>query len=154
MGTEKAVQPDVPVLPDVPAEPDASVQRRADWSLRLDHAGAIAPFEQIRTQLSAMIADGSLARGDKLPTVRQLALDLGLAVNTVAKAYRQLEVDGLISTDGRRGSFVRSLVAEGSTRAPEVRAAAKEYLTAARRAGLSLPEAVRLVEQGWGHPST
>jgi DNA-binding transcriptional regulator YhcF (GntR family) len=116
--------------------------------IHIDPDVVTAPFEQIRTQIATMVSDGTLSAGTKLPTVRQLATDLGLAANTVAKAYRELESDGVISTDGRRGSFVRSTVVSGGS-AADLRAAAEAYVLVARRAGLSQPEALRLVEQSW-----
>jgi DNA-binding transcriptional regulator YhcF (GntR family) len=116
--------------------------------IHIDPDVVTAPFEQIRTQIATMVSDGTLSAGTKLPTVRQLATELGLAANTVAKAYRELESDGVISTDGRRGSFVRSTVLSGGS-AADLRAAAEAYVLVARRAGLSQPEALRLVEQSW-----
>ncbi|MGA7281747.1 MAG: GntR family transcriptional regulator [Acidimicrobiia bacterium] len=64
-------------------------------------------YEQIRAQITAMAAHGTLPTGARLPTIRQLAIDLGLAKGTVAKAYEELERDGVITTNGRRGSFVQ-----------------------------------------------
>lgn len=66
----------------------------------------VPPFEQVRGQLEAMIRNGVLADGAKLPTVRALAGDLGLAAGTVARAYRELEAAGLIRTARRSGSTV------------------------------------------------
>ncbi|MEK8108118.1 GntR family transcriptional regulator [Micromonospora sp. M12] len=57
-----------------------------------------APYEQVRGQLAELIGDGRLPVGSRLPTVRQLAADLRLAANTVARAYRELEVAGLLET--------------------------------------------------------
>lgn len=72
--------------------------------------------EPLSEQLSAAIADrirrGSLAPGARLPTVRALAEDLGLAANTVAKAYRALEEAGLVQGRGRRGTFVAERLPE------------------------------------------
>ncbi|MGA7228626.1 MAG: GntR family transcriptional regulator [Acidimicrobiia bacterium] len=65
-------------------------------------------YEQIRAQITAMAAHGTLRTGARLPTIRQLAIDLGLAKGTVAKAYEELERDRVITTRGRRGSFVQS----------------------------------------------
>ena len=66
--------------------------------------------EPLSEQLSAAIADrirrGSLVAGARLPTVRALAEDLGLAANTVAKTYRALELEGLVQGRGRQGTFV------------------------------------------------
>jgi DNA-binding transcriptional regulator YhcF (GntR family) len=120
--------------------------------LVVDHDAREPPFEQLRTQVAAMIATGELEPGSKLPTVRQLARDLGLAVNTVARAYPELEVDQMISTQGRRGTFVHSELLQ--TQADDVlqrrpRQAALEFAQTARRSGLSLAEATRLVEAAW-----
>jgi DNA-binding transcriptional regulator YhcF (GntR family) len=72
--------------------------------------------EPLSLQLSTAIADrihrGSLAPGSRLPTVRALAEDLGLAANTVAKAYRVLEEAGLLQGRGRRGTFVADRLPE------------------------------------------
>jgi DNA-binding transcriptional regulator YhcF (GntR family) len=86
--------------------------------------------------------------------VRQLAADLGLAAATVARAYRELEADSVISTHGRRGTFVRSEVVDEptahSSAADAARTAAADYVHSVRRLGLSSPEALRLVENAWG----
>lgn len=64
------------------------------------------PYEQIKDQITALRASGELEANHRLPTVRQLAEELSLATNTVARAYRALEASGLIETRGRHGSFV------------------------------------------------
>ena len=74
--------------------------------MAIDMTAPVPPYEQIREQLARAIEDGTLVPATKLPTVRQLAADLDLAVNTVARAYRELESAGLIETRGRNGSFV------------------------------------------------
>jgi DNA-binding transcriptional regulator YhcF (GntR family) len=112
----------------------------------LDPDSETPPYEQLRAQVAARAASGDLPAGTRLPTVRALAAELGLAVNTVAKAYRALETDGVIATEGRRGTFVATTTAGSSDAA---RIAASAYVAAARRQGLTLPEAIRLVEQGW-----
>jgi len=122
--------------------------------LTIDADAGTAPFEQVRTQIAAAVAEGRLDAGTKLPTVRQLASDLGLAANTVARAYRELEADSVISTHGRRGTFVRSEVVDEATghsaAAVSARMAAADYVQSVRRLGLSSPEALRLVENAWG----
>ncbi|MQS35014.1 GntR family transcriptional regulator, partial [Streptomyces katsurahamanus] len=62
--------------------------------IAIDAASAAAPFEQLRAQISGKARSGALPVGYRLPTVRGLAEELGLAANTVAKAYRALEADG------------------------------------------------------------
>src|SRR6266542_2207990 len=95
---------------------------------------AAPPYEQVREQIESLIRAVELARGTRLPTVRQLSLDLGLAVNTVARAYKELEADRLVETRGRNGTFVfasRSQVADEAT--PR---AAVAFARAARHAGI------------------
>lgn len=72
----------------------------------IDPASPTPPFEQLRAQYVTAIARGELPPGSRLPTVRRLAGDLGLAPGTVARAYRELEASGLIETRGRHGTFV------------------------------------------------
>ena len=76
--------------------------------ITVDPRSAVPPFEQLRVQLLEQIASGDLPQGARLPTVRRLAEDLGIAPNTVARTYRELEGDGVIETRGRHGSFVTS----------------------------------------------
>ncbi|MFE2874956.1 GntR family transcriptional regulator [Streptomyces roseus] len=107
--------------------------------IRIDGAaGAAAPYEQLRAQIARAARSGELPAGYKLPTVRGLAEELGLAANTVAKAYRALEGDGVIETRGRNGTFV---AAAGDGAAREAASAAQAYAERARRLGLSFDEA-------------
>ncbi|MBD9728282.1 GntR family transcriptional regulator [Streptomyces caniscabiei] len=98
-----------------------------------------APYEQVRAQISEQARSGALPVGYRLPTVRGLAEQLGLAANTVAKAYRALETDGVIETRGRNGTFV---AAAGSAAEREAAVAAGAYAERARRLGLSEAEAL------------
>ncbi|NJP69017.1 GntR family transcriptional regulator [Streptomyces sp. ventii] len=102
-----------------------------------------APYEQLRAQIADQARSGSLPAGYRLPTVRRLAEELGLAPNTVAKAYRALEGDGVIETRGRNGTFVAA--AEGSAR--EAAHAAEEYARRARRLGLDREAALAAAEE-------
>lgn len=110
-------------------------------------SGPVPPYEQLRAQVAARVADGRLPAGTKLPTVRGLAEELGLAANTVAKAYRQLESDRVIETRGRAGTYVRSAALAGPP--ADLAELAAAYAVAARRAGLTEPEALGLVQQAW-----
>ncbi|MEZ5383557.1 MAG: GntR family transcriptional regulator [Microthrixaceae bacterium] len=76
--------------------------------ITVDPAAEEAPYAQVRGQVLEAIATGSLLPNTRLPTIRQLAGDLGLANNTVARAYRELLADGVIESRGRRGTFVRA----------------------------------------------
>ncbi len=104
------------------------------------------PYEQLRRQIATRAASGDLPPGTRLPTVRGLAAELGLAVNTVAKSYRALEHDGVIVTRGRGGTFVASAPEAGSADAEQAAAA---YAATARRLGLGLDDATRLLERSW-----
>jgi len=112
----------------------------------IDHTGSPPPFEQLRMQIAAQVASGELAAGARLPTVRALAEQVGLAVNTVARVYRELEADGVVVTEGRRGTFVRS---SSRVSSDEAQAAAAEFAAVCRRLGLSAAEAGRLLDQHW-----
>jgi GntR family transcriptional regulator len=80
--------------------------------LTIDTGNPTPPYEQLRRQLAELIQSAALAPGDRLPPLRQLAADLGLAVGTVARAYRELESAGLVSS--RRGGGTRvSVTAPG-----------------------------------------
>jgi DNA-binding transcriptional regulator YhcF (GntR family) len=114
-------------------------------AFRIDATSGTPPYEQLRTQVASQVAAGELAAGTRLPTVRSLAEELGVAVNTVARAYRELEADGVVTTNGRRGTVVSS-AALGDD---DARALADTYVDQARRRGLTLAEATRLVEQAW-----
>lgn len=118
-----------------------------DALVTLDAASPAPPYEQVRVQIAGKIADGVLVAGTRLPTVRKLAEDLGLAVNTVAKAYRELESAGVVATKGRAGTVVTA----GGDRARErVRAAATRYVELAQGLGVSDDEALRIVQSALG----
>lgn len=115
----------------------------------VDTTGPTPPYEQIRAQLAQLIQHGVLATGDRLPPVRQLASDLGLAVGTVARAYQELEAAGLARS--RRGAGTR-VIGPAAVRKAERRRLLVEYADAyvaqARWLGVSddeLVEAVRRV---------
>lgn len=97
-------------------------------SLQVSMTDPTPPYEQLRRQLADLIATGSLAHGVRLPPLRQLAADLGLAVGTVARTYRELETAGLVTS--RRGGGTR--VSRDVVRLTEVeRARALRELTTA-----------------------
>lgn len=110
--------------------------------ITIDAQSPVPPFEQVRAQLARQIHDGSLAVGARLPTIRRLAADLGLAVNTVGRAYRELEDGGLVETRGRGGSFV---AAAGQRHRELAREAAQQYATTVNALGLDPDEAGRIV---------
>jgi GntR family transcriptional regulator len=105
-----------------------------------------APTEQIRDQIRGLITTGRLAAEQRLPSVRQLAADLGVAPGTVAKAYRALESEGFLTT----GVGVGTRVSRSATATPRgVLDAARRLAAASRDAGTDLDEAVRVLRAIW-----
>ena len=112
--------------------------------ITIDPSSPTPPFEQLRAAFVDAMASGELAPGHRLPTVRKLAEDLGVAPGTVARAYRELEADGVVTTRGRHGTTVAGPpTAAGPP--PELLAAARRYAVQAARTGTSLDEALTAV---------
>ena len=121
--------------------------------ITVDLASATPPYEQIRSQISSLVAMGELAAGSRLPTVRSLAADLGIAAGTVARAYKELEAAGVVEPRRRGGTVVTgwALVPPGGPAGPgpaaaprpgggvpaEVLAAVDRYLELGRSARLA-----------------
>jgi DNA-binding transcriptional regulator YhcF (GntR family) len=147
----RGVSPRTEHTPGTPPDPLADVT--------IDPQGSVAPYEQLRSQVAARVADGRLPSGTRLPTVRATATALGLAANTVAKAYRALETDGVVETEGRRGTFVASRHRDGAAVGPSgdggqdgldwLEEAVADVVKVARRRGMTLPETQRFVAQRW-----
>ena len=106
------------------------------------NTGSSVPlFEQLRLNIIERADDGTLAPGTRLPAVRSLAADLGVAPHTVARAYKELEAAGVVATRGRNGTVVCARdEAWGS-----LSAAAAEFAAAAKAQGASFAEAVQLL---------
>jgi DNA-binding transcriptional regulator YhcF (GntR family) len=96
----------------------------------IDPGSATPPYEQVRLRIAELAATGQLAAGQKLPPVRALAADLHLAANTVARAYRELELAGLVETRGRAGTVVTARAAGTSAQAQKAAAAYAEKVKA------------------------
>lgn len=110
--------------------------------LRVDTADPLPAYEQIRLQVAAMVAAGTLLPGARLPTIRQLAADLGLAKGTVSKAYEILEREQVVETRGRSGTVVSGRPLDRGAAAELVMDAADRMAVAAHQAGFSREEAL------------
>ena len=75
-------------------------------SFRLDPSSGVPFYRQIIDQVLLAVGDGRLKAGGQLPTVRQLAVDLSVNLNTVAKAYREMEIRGIVQTQQGTGTFI------------------------------------------------
>ncbi len=100
----------------------------------IDAASPHAPYEQLRREVLEAVRSGALIAGAKLPTVRHLAEELGIAPNTVARTYRELEHDGVIETRGRNGSYI---AASGDITMQQAQLAARAYVDRIHQLGLS-----------------
>ena len=109
---------------------------------RLDTESTVPPFEQVRLRILDLASSGELAVGTKLPSVRPLATDLGVAANTVARAYRELEQAGIVVTAGRSGTAIAS---GGDKIAAQVAAAADAFAAVVRELGVPHAQALRIV---------
>jgi len=81
-------------------------QTRKEFAFRLDLQSGVPVYRQIIDQVMAGMAAGTLDGGHQLPTVRQVAVDLSINPNTVARAYRELEIRGMLETQQGTGTFV------------------------------------------------
>ncbi|CAM3979210.1 GntR family transcriptional regulator [Smaragdicoccus niigatensis] len=102
----------------------------------------IAPYEQVCQAIIEKIRAGELVAGARIPTVRELAAEIGRAPNTVARAYEELKKRGVIETRGRGGSFIAST---GDPVLDEAGRAAGEFATVMRKLGIAQSQALALV---------
>ncbi|WP_353988663.1 GntR family transcriptional regulator [Ruicaihuangia caeni] len=107
----------------------------------IDASSATPPFEQLRLQVIEQVRSGELAPGARLSPVRALAEQLGLAANTVARAYRELEADGVIETRGRAGSFI---AAHGDATQQQAQLAAIAFAERMQHLGVARDDALAL----------
>jgi len=118
--------------------------------LSVDPSRALPVYEQVREQIRRMVAAGVLQPGTRLPTIRQLAADLGLAKGTIERAYELLEGDAVIARHGRNGSYV-SDVAQSTEREMTValEVAAEALVIVARQLGADEAATLRAVSSAW-----
>jgi GntR family transcriptional regulator len=97
----------------------------AQHLFRLDTSTGVPFYRQIIDQVLLAVADGRLKPGTQLPTVRQLAVDLSVNLNTVAKAYREMEIRGIVQTQQGTGTFI---AARSGAKSREKRKALQDLL--------------------------
>ncbi len=119
-------------------------------NLSVDATLALPVYEQIREQIVRMIVSGTLAVGTRLPTIRQLAIDLALAKGTVERAYELLESASAIETRGRHGTFVTAMRPSNATeRQAQLAAAAETAVIVARQLGADERQLIDAIERAW-----
>ena len=124
--------------------------RRPPLRFRLDLHSGVPVYRQIIDQVRGGVASGALAVGDQLPTVRQLAVDLAINPNTVVRAYRELELGGLLETHQGTGTFISAQKIRGGNeaRARQLARMAEDAVARAGAAGFSVEELIEEL-RGW-----
>jgi GntR family transcriptional regulator len=123
------------------------------FAVAVDDRRDISPYQQIVEQIRALIERGELPPGTAIPTVRQLASDLGVAPNTVARAYADLQTEGWLASDGRRGTRVpeRTPNTDQRARSQTLRATIVHFLDGLRYRGFTLQEIRHELERAFGN---
>jgi GntR family transcriptional regulator len=114
----------------------------------VDTENGLAPWRQVHDQVVRAITTGALPEGTRLPPIRQLARDLGLASGTVARAYRELEAAGWVATARARGTVV-TIPSGRPDRAALLRAAAADFAAQAHDLGADLDDAMAAIRAAW-----
>jgi GntR family transcriptional regulator len=124
----------------------AAARRNKSFEFRLDLRSGVPVYRQIIDQVMGGIAAGVLAAGHQLPTVRQLAVDLSINPNTVLRAYRELEIRGILDTQQGTGTFIshQKVKRDDVERQRGLNQLAGEFMARAGAAGFTLQE---LIEQ-------
>jgi GntR family transcriptional regulator len=121
---------------------------RAPFRFRLDLHSGVPVYRQLIDQVQAGIAAGTLQAGDQLPTVRQAAVDLEINLNTVMRAYRELEIRGVTETQQGTGTFIAASRVEWdkTERERQLRQLAGEFVARAGAAGFSIHDLERALK--------
>ena len=117
---------------------------RKPFEFALDPHSGVPLYRQIIDQVTGGIAQSALASGDQLPTVRQLAVDLSINPNTVIRAYRELEIRGILETQQGTGTFIGSQTPrqDDADRQRKLEQLAGECIARAGSAGFTLEELI------------
>lgn len=127
--------------------------------IRIQADSPVPPYAQVYEQIATMVRSGVLTPGSRLPAIRHLANDLGVAPNTVARAYRELEQAGLVATRGRNGTTVLAPPPKATAATDDgiddgidhgVDVAAAQYALELRHRGVDLDSALDAVRRAFG----
>jgi GntR family transcriptional regulator len=115
---------------------------KAPPRFRLDPQSGVPAYRQIIDQVQGGLASGALAAGDQLPTVRQLAVDLAINPNTVLRAYRELEIRGVLDTQQGTGTFIsdRKIVQDEPERGRKLEQLVGEFVARAGAGGFTVQD--------------
>src|SRR5579863_3128073 len=132
----------------------SSNRRGASFRFALDLHTGVPVYRQLIDQVRAGIASGTLTAGDQLPTVRQLAVDLEINPNTVMRAYRELELGGMLETHQGTGTFIsdKKVERKSAERDRQLGQMAGEFAARAGAAGFTLEELIDRMRELLPHP--
>jgi GntR family transcriptional regulator len=122
--------------------------RRRSFQFRLDHHSGVPVYRQIIDQVIGGMASGALVGGDQLPTVRQLAVDLSINPNTVIRAYRELEIRGVLETQQGTGTFIshKKIQRDDTDRQRSLNQLVGEFISRAGSAGITVEELIEALQ--------
>jgi DNA-binding transcriptional regulator YhcF (GntR family) len=125
------------------------------FQLRLDLRSGVPVYRQIIDQVRAGVASGALRAGNQLPTVRQLAVDLTVNPNTVLRAYRELELGGLLETQQGTGTFIteKKVKQDEAERSRQLNQIVGEFLARAGAAGFTAKELLEKLREQMSEPA-
>ena len=121
--------------------------------IRIDELSDVPIYMQIRNQIVMGISSGELAAGEQLPTVRALALEIGINTMTVSKSYQLLKTEGYIMTDRKNGARVRMEIQKHASISEANKTELRRIVSEARIGGVPKQEIVRLVDEYYGNMS-
>ena len=122
---------------------------QSPFRFRLDNSSGVPVYRQLIDQVQAGIATGSLSVGHQIPTVRQVAVDLAINPNTVMRAYRELELGGLLETQQGTGTFIanKKLEKNSAERERELSQMVGEIAARAGAAGFTLESVIERLRE-------
>lgn len=121
--------------------------------IRINELSDIPIYMQIRNQIVMGISSGELEGGEQLPTVRALAMEMGINTMTVSKAYQLLKTEGYIMTDRKNGARIRTSIQKQGNISDGNKAELKRIVSEARLSGVSKADLLSLIEEFYGEES-
>lgn len=116
-------------------------------SFSLDNGSGVPVYRQIINQIENAVVSGRMAVGDRLPTIRSLAVSLKINPNTIAKAYNELEIRGIVQTQVGSGTYIADKKPDvARARQKRLREAAERFLQEAGELGAGKDEVIKLLE--------
>ena len=117
--------------------------------IRIDELSDIPIYLQLRNQIVMGISSGELKAGEKLPTVRDLALEMGINTMTVSKAYQLLKTEGYIMTDRKNWARIRTEIKKEASVSDANKTELRRIVSEARISGVEKQELVNLIDKYW-----